>query len=124
MTAMASGAATLIREEFEQGHFDGVLGMGGTGGSSVISAAMRTLPVGVPKVLVSTAPSAELAGTRDITMIPSVVDVDVNRDFVAAQWVETLGSMRRRTLERAVVTRIAIVVEDDLAVEIFEPWHW
>jgi uncharacterized protein (UPF0261 family) len=83
MTAMAKGASKLIRRLYEDGKFDGILGMGGTGGSSVISAAMRNLPIGVPKVLVSTAASGDtraMIGTKDITLIPSVVDVaGINR---------------------------------------------
>ena len=83
MAAMGRGAAHLVRSLYEAGQLDGVLGMGGTGGTSVISAAMRELPVGVPKVLVSTAASGDtrpFLGTRDITLIPSVVDVaGINR---------------------------------------------
>ncbi len=83
MTVMSKGAERLMRDIYEQGGFDGILGMGGTGGSSVISAAMRALPIGVPKVLVSTTASGDtraMVGTKDITLIPSVVDVaGVNR---------------------------------------------
>jgi uncharacterized protein (UPF0261 family) len=83
MTVLSQGAAAFVRELFDAGRFDGVLGLGGTGGTSVISAAMRNLPVGVPKVLVSTAASGDtrsFLGTRDITLIPSVVDVaGINR---------------------------------------------
>lgn len=78
MSAMARGAAALVGELHAQGRIDGILGMGGTGGTSVVSAAMRELPVGFPKVLVSTAASGDtrpFLGTRDIVLIPSVVDV-------------------------------------------------
>lgn len=83
MTAMAEGAARAVQSLYEQGRISGVLGMGGTGGTSVISAAMRALPIGFPKVLVSTAAAGDtrpIVGTRDIVLIPSVVDVaGVNR---------------------------------------------
>ncbi len=78
MSAMASGAATIVREVHDEGRIDGILGMGGTGGTSVISAAMRELPVGFPKVLVSTAAAGDtrqMLGSRDIVLVPSVVDV-------------------------------------------------
>jgi uncharacterized protein (UPF0261 family) len=78
MKVMSRGAAKLVSELYETEQFDGIFGMGGTGGTSVISAAMQRLPVGVPKVLVSTAASGNTApyvGTRDITMVPSIVDV-------------------------------------------------
>ena len=83
MKVMSEGVATLARTLFDEGRFDGAIGMGGTGGTSVITTGLRALPIGVPKVMVSTAASGDTSayvGTRDITMIPSVVDVaGVNR---------------------------------------------
>src|SRR5690606_2832903 len=83
MNVMSQGAERKVRELYEQGAFDGIFGMGGTGGSSVISAGMRSLPIGVPKLLVSTAASGNTEpylGTRDITIMPSIVDVaGINR---------------------------------------------
>ncbi len=78
MEIMAKGAASLARSLHEQGKIQGVFGMGGSGGTSVISRAMRALPMGVPKVIVSTVAAGDaslIAGVKDITMIPSVVDV-------------------------------------------------
>ncbi|WP_119696599.1 Tm-1-like ATP-binding domain-containing protein [Microbacterium halotolerans] len=78
MDAMADGAtATLIRMH-EQGEVDGVLAVGGSGGSSVASRAMRALPIGVPKLLVSTMASGDVSpyvGESDVTLMYSVVDV-------------------------------------------------
>jgi uncharacterized protein (UPF0261 family) len=83
MKVMAAGAAVVTRRLFDQGRFQGVIGMGGTGGTSVITAAMRTLPLGVPKLCVSTAASGDTSayvGSKDVTMIPSIVDVaGINR---------------------------------------------
>lgn len=83
MKIMSEGVGKVVRRLFDEGKFDGIIGMGGTGGTSVISAGMRALPVGIPKVIVSTAASGNTepyVGTRDITMIPSVVDVaGINR---------------------------------------------
>jgi uncharacterized protein (UPF0261 family) len=80
---MCLGAAAVTGELYARGKFDAVLGLGGSGGSSVIAPAMRALPVGVPKVLVSTIASGDTApyvGLKDVTMIPSVVDVaGINR---------------------------------------------
>lgn len=78
MKAMAEGAPIVVRERFEAGAFDGIIGMGGTGGTSVIAAGMRALPIGVPKLCVSTAAAGNVepyVGTRDIVMMPSIVDV-------------------------------------------------
>ena len=78
MKIMSAGAATIVSSLYEQKTFDGIIGMGGTGGTSVVTAAMRALPVGLPKVCVSTAASGDTStyvGNKDITMIPSIVDV-------------------------------------------------
>ena len=57
--AMGRGAAALLLALHEQGRLDGVLGLGGSGGSSIVTAAMRALPVGVPKLMVSTLASGD-----------------------------------------------------------------
>jgi uncharacterized protein (UPF0261 family) len=78
MKAFDRGAPVLIRQLFDQGRFDSIIGMGGSGGSSIIASAMRALPIGVPKVLVSTVASGDVSfyvRGKDITMIPSIVDV-------------------------------------------------
>jgi uncharacterized protein (UPF0261 family) len=78
MTAMGAGAAVVLTRLYEQGRLDGVLAVGGSGGSSVASVAMRALPVGVPKLLVSTMASGDVrpyVGDVDVTLMYSVVDV-------------------------------------------------
>jgi uncharacterized protein (UPF0261 family) len=78
MKVMAAGAPVVLRQYFDARKFDGVIGMGGTGGTSIIAAAMRALPIGVPKVCVSTAAGGDVSpyvGTSDIVMYPSIVDV-------------------------------------------------
>jgi len=78
MATMARAAATCVRSLHDQQRIDGIISLGGSGGSAIASAAMLTLPIGVPKLLVSTmvaGNAAEYVGTRDITLMPSVVDV-------------------------------------------------
>jgi uncharacterized protein (UPF0261 family) len=78
MKALDQGAPKLVQELYEQRKFDGIIGMGGSGGSSILASAMRALPIGVPKVLVSTVASGDVSfyvRGKDITMIPSIVDV-------------------------------------------------
>ena len=83
MKVMTAGAAAIARKLFDRGRFDGIIGMGGTGGTTVVTSAMRALPLGVPKVCVSTAASGDTSpyvGTKDVAMIPSIVDVaGINR---------------------------------------------
>jgi len=78
MKVMTAGVEAVVRSLYAEGRLDGILGMGGGGGTSIATAGMRALPVGVPKVMVSTLAGgdvSEYAGTRDITFMPSVVDV-------------------------------------------------
>ena len=83
MAVMGQGAAVFCKNCTSDGKIDGVIGMGGGGGTSVATAAMRALPVGFPKLMVSTVASGDISGfvgTSDITMMPSVIDVaGVNR---------------------------------------------
>lgn len=83
MATMSSGAAVLVRQMFDEGRFDAIIGMGGSGGTGVVTAAMRGLPVGVPKVCVSTLAAGDVSpfvGTKDIVMMPAIVDVSgINR---------------------------------------------
>jgi uncharacterized protein (UPF0261 family) len=78
MKAFDQAAPRLVRQLYEQGKFDGIIGMGGSGGSAIIASAMRSIPIGVPKVLVSTVASGDVSfyvRGKDIMMIPSIVDV-------------------------------------------------
>ncbi len=78
IAAMSRGAVAMLRSLHNAGKFDAVLAMGGTGGTSVATAAMRALPLGVPKVMLSTCASGDVSayvGTQDVVMIPSIVDV-------------------------------------------------
>lgn len=78
MTAMGAGAATVVRRLHEEGRLHGLLAVGGSGGSSVAAPAMKALPIGVPKLLVSTMASGDVepyVGEVDATLMYSVVDV-------------------------------------------------
>jgi uncharacterized protein (UPF0261 family) len=75
---LSKGMEKLVPELYRQGKFDGILALGGSGGTSLATPAMRALPIGVPKVMVSTVASgntSQYVGTSDIVMMPSVVDV-------------------------------------------------
>jgi uncharacterized protein (UPF0261 family) len=74
----AEGVAKLAAEMHRQGKVSGVLSLGGSAGTTIGTAAMRALPVGVPKLMVSTLASGQVqhyVGTRDVMMMYSVVDI-------------------------------------------------
>lgn len=83
MAVMGRGAAVIARQLYDARRIDGIIGMGGGGGTSVATAAMRGLPVGFPKVMVSTVAGGDVSGfvgLSDIVMIPSIIDVNgINR---------------------------------------------
>jgi uncharacterized protein (UPF0261 family) len=78
VSAMADGAAALAARLFAEGRIEGVLGAGGSGNTAIATAAMRALPVGVPKLMVSTmaaGDTSDYVGGSDVTMMASVTDV-------------------------------------------------
>ena len=100
---LASGLAKILPRLYAEQRFDGVLSFGGSGGTSLVTPAMRALPIGVPKVMVSTMASGNVAqyvGTSDIIMIPSIVDVaglnEISRTIFRNAVLVTAGLLRLR----------------------------
>jgi len=78
VAAMSRGAPVVLLRLLSEKKIDGVISLGGGGGTAIGTAAMRALPVGFPKVMVSTLASgntAQYVGVKDIVMFPSIVDV-------------------------------------------------
>ncbi len=92
---MAEGAAAVVARLHAEGRVDGILGLGGSGNSALVTQAMRALPVGVPKLMVSTVASGDTrpyVGAVDIAMMYSVVDIaGVNR--ISAQIMTNAAGM-------------------------------
>ena len=83
VTTAAGGAAALVRQLHAKGQVAGVIAIGGSAGTTIGTAAMRALPLGVPKLMVSTLGSGQVrhyVGDKDILMLNSIVDLaGVNR---------------------------------------------
>ena len=78
MQAMADGVAQVVLRLHRDGEVSGIFSMGGSGGTAIATAAMRALPVGLPKVMVSTVGGGDVSaytGGKDIVFFPSIVDV-------------------------------------------------
>ncbi len=78
VTTMARGAEVIARQLHADGRLQGLLALGGSGGTSIASAAARALPIGVPKLIVSTMAASDtrsLIGESDLMLAASVVDV-------------------------------------------------
>lgn len=75
---MGKGAASIASQLFAEGKIKAVIGMGGGGGTYIALSAMRNIPFGVPKICLTTLATKDLSrqiGDKDITLMPSVVDV-------------------------------------------------
>jgi uncharacterized protein (UPF0261 family) len=83
MEVMTRGAAAVAAALYAEGRLDGIIGLGGSAGTAIATSAMRALPVGVPKLVVSTVAAGDTrpyVGTKDVTMMYSVVDLaGINR---------------------------------------------
>lgn len=78
VTAMALGAKTVVRRLCDEGTIQGVVSLGGSAGTAIATAAMRALPYGFPKLMVSTVASGDtkpFIGTKDICLMPAVLDI-------------------------------------------------
>lgn len=78
ISVMSDGIGKIIQELYKKSKFDGIIGMGGTAGTNIVTAAMRELPFGMPKICISTVASGNVEpylGTSDIILIPSLTDI-------------------------------------------------
>ena len=104
---MGRGARALALKLLAEAKFDGVISMGGSGGTSIGSTAMQALPVGMPKLIVSTMASGDVGpyvGVKDITMMYSVVDVSgLNRlsRRIFANAAGAIAGMVEQTMPKA-----------------------
>src|SRR3954454_11789259 len=76
--AMCAAAPVVVRRLFDEGRCQGVLAAGGSGNTAIATTAMRALPVGVPKLMVSTMAAGDTAAyvdVSDVTLMPAVTDV-------------------------------------------------
>ena len=111
VTAMAEAFATWLRR---QGNVAGVIAAGGSGAASLVAPGMRTLPVGLPKLIISSVASGDVApyvGPADITMMYSVTDVQglnsISRAVLANGANALVGMVKARLDPRAVREREA-----------------
>ncbi len=83
VSTAAQAAASYVSQAFERGEVAGVIALGGSAGTTIGTAAMRTLPLGVPKLMISTLASGDVrhyVGDKDILMLNTVVDLaGINR---------------------------------------------
>lgn len=103
ITLAAAGAARLVVSAYQRSELDGVLALGGSAGTTIGTAAMRALPIGVPKLMVSTLASGQVrpyVQDKDILMLNSVVDIAglnrLSRQILAAAAAAMTGLVQHR----------------------------
>lgn len=106
--AMAVGAVAIIRALHEQGKIHGLISLGGSAGTTIGTAAMRALPFGFPKVMVSTLASGNtrpFVGTKDIMMLYPVLDIAglnfISRRIISNAAAAIVGMVRQERVEDA-----------------------
>jgi uncharacterized protein (UPF0261 family) len=106
VTNVARQTATLISTAFARGNVAGVLALGGSAGTTIGTTAMKSLPIGVPKVMVSTLASGQTrpyVGDKDIVMLNSVVDIAginrISRQILSEAAAAMAGMVKFRAAE-------------------------
>ena len=114
VSAAAAEAARLVREAHEVGKVDGVLAIGGSAGTTIGTAAMRAMPIGLPKLMVSTLASGNVrswVGDKDILMLNSVVDIAgvnrISRQVLSEAAAAMAGMVRFTTFAVTEISRTA-----------------
>lgn len=107
---MIKGAIAKALELLESGRLDGIISIGGASGTTLATAVMKALPFGIPKFMLSSTASmpgyaAEYIGTKDITMMHSVVDIAGLNDLVRDVLVRAAGAICGMVEARAVAQR-------------------
>jgi uncharacterized protein (UPF0261 family) len=123
VAAMAEAFAKWLRR---QGNIAGIISAGGSGGASLVAPGMRSLPIGVPKLIVSSVASGDVGpyvGPADITMMYSVTDVQglnsISRAVLANGANAMVGMVRARLDERASGPRDAISTLPSIGITMF-----
>jgi uncharacterized protein (UPF0261 family) len=105
IAAMSTGAAVLAQRLSAAGELDAILGLGGGAGTSIATAAMRSLPFGIPKVMFSTMSGGdvkEFVGIKDIVMFPTIVDIcglnHISRKLLTQLAGAVCGMMESRSI--------------------------
>ncbi|HMJ67628.1 MAG TPA: Tm-1-like ATP-binding domain-containing protein [Cyclobacteriaceae bacterium] len=96
ITVMSNGLAAVVTELYNKEKFDGIIGMGGTAGTNVVTSGMKGLPYGVPKICVSTVAAGDVSpyvGISDIMMIPSLTDVAGLNQLSQAIFTNAVGAL-------------------------------
>lgn len=104
--AMAEGSKRIVQQLYREAKIAGIVGLGGAQGTEIGTSAMRALPLGVPKLMVSTVASGyaqfgTYVGTKDLLMMHSVVDIlglnIFSRTILSNAAGAMMGMVERRT---------------------------
>jgi len=107
IAVVSKGVAAVIEQLYAKEGFDAIIGMGGTAGTNIVTAAMRGLPVGLPKVCISTVASGNVApylGISDILLFPALTDISginpISRVFLTQAVAALVGMLQTEVAVR------------------------
>jgi uncharacterized protein (UPF0261 family) len=102
---MIEGVKQIVRKLHAQGKLDGIISLGGSTGSAIGTSVMSTLPIGVPKFMVSTGFELQFVGAKDITIMQTPADIlglnSVMRQTLASAAGAIVGMAEARVQEKA-----------------------
>lgn len=106
---MMRGVATLTRRLYSKGKIEGIMGLGGSSGTGLASSAMKEVPIGVPKLIVSTVASGDTSrfvGEKDISLMYSVTDIEglnrISRTIFTNAAAAMVGMIKGRKTKKEV----------------------
>ena len=118
---MPVGLVEIVKRLYKEGKLDGIISIGGSIGTSMATTAMRELPVGVPKIMVSTRvgldESGRYVGTKDVTLMPSVCDIQgLNRITrrILANGVGAIVGMVEMTVDEVEIPDKSLIVMSEV----------
>lgn len=97
MGIVMKGAAKIVHELMDEGRIQGMISIGGSGGTTIATSIMRTLPVGFPKVMITTKACSDnmpsFIGSKDLIVINSIVDVSGTNKIITKIYDQGAGAV-------------------------------
>lgn len=114
IAAVSKGISAIVERLYADERFDAIIGMGGTAGTHIVTAAMRGLPVGLPKICISTVASGNVApylGISDIVLFPALTDISginpISRVFITQAVAALVGMLQTEVTVKKVKPVVA-----------------
>lgn len=122
ITVMSDGLAAVVKDLYAKEKFGGIIGMGGTAGTNVVTSGMKGLPYGVPKICVSTVAGGDVSpyvGISDIIMMPSLTDIAGLNPLSQAIFTNAVGALTGMVEIRNAQSGVKVESKPTIAASMF-----